>query len=222
MRASERSLHVLLHRQVQKLALQQLVAVEPLARKPSVGDRGLNSARRLARVGAVALKRQPAASSSTSVNASWMPSSASQSCTSRRPGVSTSKAPPGKQISWRVTVVCGGHAILGDLVRRLPLLAGEPVGEGRLPDPGGTEQRDRPGGREVRLEFLEPGSGDVADRMNCSAERDLLDLEQRGDDVLAEVGLGQHEHRGGPALPRQGQIPLEPAHVQVAVESAAR
>ena len=52
------------------------------------------------------LKRQWGASSSISVKVSLTPESASQSCSSRMPGVSTMRPPLGSVMSWRAVVVC--------------------------------------------------------------------------------------------------------------------
>ena len=105
-----------------------------------------------------------------------------------------------------------------DLLGRLALLAEQRVHERRLADARGAEQDDRPAGPEVRLELLEALAGDGADGVDGHADRDRLDLRDRRLGVLGQVELRQHDRRVGAALPRQREVALEPARVQVAVE----
>ncbi len=54
--------------------------------------------------------------------------------------------------------------------------------------------------------------------MHGHPERDRLDLEHTQLPVGAEVGLRQHDHGLGAALPRHRDVALEPAEVEVLVE----
>ena len=58
--------------------------------------------------------------------------------------------------------------------------------------------------------------------MHRDADCDRLDLEQRGADVVAEIGLRQDDDRRGAALPTQRQVSLEPPDVEVAVEAGGQ
>ena len=98
------------------------------------------------------------------------------------------------------------------------LVPEQAVGERRLADTGGAEQRDRLGRPEVRRELVEPLAGDVADHVRRRAERDLLGLEQQRERVVAEVGLRQHERGRRTAFPGQGQVALDPGRAEVVVE----
>ena len=110
-------------------------------------------------------------------------------------------------------------AVGAKIAGRHQLLAREAVDERRLADARRAQRGHGPALAEVLRERVDALAGDVADRMDRYADRNRLDLEQRRLDVGAEIGLGQDDDRGGAALPAQGQVPLEAAGIEVAVEA---
>ena len=78
--------------------------------------------------------------------AASMPESASQSWSSRMPGVSSTSPPSGRGTSWRCDVVCRPRPSSRISCVGEQLLADERVHERRLADAGGAEQRRRPSG----------------------------------------------------------------------------
>ena len=165
------------------------------------------------------LKRHWAASSSTSAKVSSRESSRAQSYSSRNPGVSSSRAPPGRldELATRGPVPAAAVGPERGCLQRLP--PEEPVRERRLPHARGAEQRDRPTGAQIRLQRIEPLTGDVADRVHGNAERDRLGLCDPLLDVTGQIALRQHDNRLRAVFPRRGQVPLEPPHLEVAVQA---
>jgi hypothetical protein len=98
-------------------------------------------------------------------------------------------------------------------------LAVQRVDQGRLAGARRADQGDGGARLEVLAELLQPlaalGRGDV-DR---NVAGDPLDLGDLGLEVGGEVGLVEHDHRLGAALPRGDQEALEPARVVVAVHA---
>ena len=109
---------------------------------------------------------------------------------------------------------------LPDLPDCQQLLAEQRVHERRLPDPRRAEQGDRLSRLQVGADDVEPVSRQAGDRVHWHAERDRLDLEHLQLDILGEVGLRQHDHGLRTAFPRQRQIALQPAQVQILVQRA--
>ena len=70
----------------------------------------------------------------------------------------------------------------------------------------------------MRLELLHALAGAGADGDDRHADRDRLDLGQLGHSVVGEIDLVRHDHRDRAAVPRGGEVPLEPARVEVAAE----
>ena len=164
-------------------------------------------------------KRHWAASSSTSENVSAIPSDDSQSCSSRIPGVSSTSPPSGSSTSWRWVVVWrpspSSSRISWVASSSSPANVFTSVD---LPTPDEPSSAIVRPGVEVRPNELEAFAGDARDRVHGDAERDRLDLEHAQLPVGAEVGLRQHDHRLGAALPRHRDVALEAAEVEVLVQ----
>ena len=127
---------------------------------------------------------------------------------------------PGRQPDQ--LAVAGGVApvriLLADRGGRHPLVAGQRVDEGRLADARRAHQHRRLGRLQMRGERLQPRAGDDRDGQHRRAERDALRLGDGGVGIGGEVGLGQHHHRLGAALPGGGQVALQPPGVEVGVQ----
>src|SRR3954454_17351854 len=98
------------------------------------------------------------------------------------------------------------------------LLARQAVDQRRLAHTGGSEQRDGLSAAEIRLERFEADARCGADRQNGDAERDCLDLGELFGGGLREIALVHDDDRNAAAVPRGGEVPLEPASVQVLSE----
>ena len=99
------------------------------------------------------------------------------------------------------------------------LRAGEPVQERRLADAGRAQQHDGAAGpQRLRRELVDADARHVRDRVDRHADRNALDLQHRVSDVVAQVGLGQHDDRLGTAVPSGGDVPLQPPEAEVVVE----
>ena len=68
------------------------------------------------------------------------------------------------------------------------------------------------------LELLHALAGARAQGDDRHADRDGLDIRELEHRVLGEVDLVRDDHRARPAVPRRGEVPLEPARVEVAAE----
>ena len=100
-------------------------------------------------------KRHCAASDSTSPNAASRPDSASQSCSSRMPGVSSTSPPSGSGTSWRCVVVCRPRPSSRISCVASSSSPSERVDERRLADAGRAEQRRGAPGRDVAAHGLD-------------------------------------------------------------------
>jgi hypothetical protein len=104
------------------------------------------------------------------------------------------------------------------VLRPQPLLAHQPVDERGLARTRQPQQRHGAVAPDVRVERLETVAGGGADRKHIGAERYRLRLEHEPLRVLAEVGLGEQDHRLRAALPAERQVPLQPAQAEPLVE----
>src|SRR3954447_523670 len=93
---------------------------------------------------------------------------------------------------------------------------GERVHQAGLADAGRADQRAGRADGQQRADGVQPLAGDGADRQHRHAEGVLAHLLDDRCHVVAEVGLGQHHHRRGPAVPGHGQVALHPAQPRVA------
>ena len=71
-------------------------------------------------------------------------------------------------------------------------------------------------GSRIAAQLVEPAPVDDRQDDDRHADRDRLHLGDRRVDVLRDVRLGQQDHRLCPARPREREVTLEPAQVQVA------
>src|SRR5437764_15393705 len=67
-------------------------------------------------------------------------------------------------------------------------------------------------------EPVDPQSRDVREWNDRDADRDGLDRQERLADVRAEIGLREHDDRGGAAVPGRRDVTLQPAEAEVVVE----
>src|SRR5215207_4562777 len=105
--------------------------------------------------------------------------------------------------------------VLTDLVRPRDGAAGQCVGQAGLADPRGPDHGRRPSRTEQGRDRRQALAGDRADRQHVDAERVPADRLHGRLDVVAEVGLGEHDDRGGAAAPRDGEVALHPAQACV-------
>ena len=149
-------------------------------------------------------------------NAASRPSSASQRCTSRMPGLSMRSPPPGMRTSCRRVVVCLPAPSAPRLARlEERVVAGERVHERRLADAGGAEQRARHAGadrasasRRRRRRSCWRRSGSGWRRRRPRARR----RPHSGSGL--EVGLREEDRRLRPALQRERDVALEDERVE--------
>src|SRR4029078_6112485 len=167
-------------------------------------------------------KRQCSKRDVTSSNVSSSASSATQSWSSRIPGVSITSAPPGSWTSSPRTVVClpwaslrsyclapprrvPARAVAAELLRLEQLVARERVDQGRLADAGGAEKRGRDARSEVRANRVEALARDARERVDGDVGGDRPDRDERCGRIVREVALRQQHHRLGAALARQDE-----------------
>ena len=146
-----------------------------------------------------------------------MPSSATQSCSSRMPGVSMIERPAREldqlAADRRVTAL----AVIPDLLRRQELLSGERVDERRLADSRRAQEHGGQAGRELLPDHLEPRPRLARDRDDGNASCDGLDLCHRRLGRCMEIRFRQHDHGPGAALPRQDQVALQASEAEILV-----
>jgi len=135
------------------------------------------------------------------------------------PGRVEVEAPAGEQEQLAVRGRVPALAVGAELPDRHQLLAGQPVDERRLADARRAERGDRAALHEIGAKRLRSVTGHVRDGVDGDADRNRLDLEHRRFDVRAQVGFRQHDHRRRAALPPEGQVPLQPPDVEVAVQA---
>ena len=109
-------------------------------------------------------------------------------------------------------------AILAHVLRGQPLLADQPVDQGRLTRARQAQQRHRAAVREHRIERVHALAGGCAERDHVGAEGDRLGLQHVARRVVAEVGLRQQDHGPRAALPAQRQVALQPPQAEPLVE----
>ena len=156
-----------------------------------------------------------AAISSTSPNVCSR--SASQSCSSRIPGVSRMTPPAASRISSRCVVVCRPR--WSSSRTSFVASSSSPASAFTIVD---LPTPDEPSRTAVRFgsshgrSCVEPRAGlRRHGERRARAERDRLDLVEVRRDVVDEVGLRQQDDRLRAALPRHREVALEPAHVEV-------
>ena len=185
-----------------QLALQLRVALP--ARAASGPRRAPAGSRSRARAG-VSSRRSGTAlvSSVMSAKAVSMPSSLSQSCSSRIPGVSMTMPPSGQDEQLAPDGrVAAAVVRLANLGGRLELLARERVDQRRLADARTSRGRQPCDARRSRRATRRcPSPRERADDVDGHAERDRLDLLAARLGVVGEVALGQQDHGRGAALP---------------------
>src|SRR3954469_19917916 len=103
---------------------------------------------------------------------------------------------------------------------RKQLSARQTVDQRRLAHSGRAEERHRPALREIGLELVESFSGRRTDRVKRDPECDRLDLGEVVFRVSRHIALVHDDDRVRAAVPRSGQVPLQPARVQVQSERA--
>src|SRR3954469_11751779 len=109
-------------------------------------------------------------------------------------------------------------ALLARRRGREDVTAHQTVDQGRLAHSGGSEQRDGLSSAQVGRECFEARSGHGADGKNGNAECDRLHLRQSLGRGLGEVALVDDDDRSAAAVPGSGEVPLEPASVQILSE----
>src|SRR6516162_4434136 len=165
------------------------------------------------------VNRQRAANASISEKVCEIPSFASQSCNSRSPGVSMSKAPPGrgKQLPRgrcmpSPAVRC---AYLRDFLEVTPQQA---VNDRGLSYPRGTQQDQRLSPAQVPQQFFEALSGLCADCTRRDAPSNFLNFVYFFFKTLAGIRLVQDDHGLRARLPALHEIPLDAPGVEITVE----
>ena len=115
---------------------------------------------------------------------------------------------------------CGGRASRESRTSagRLAVLAEERVDQRRLADAGRAQDRGGRARPEVRPQLVEPLAGPRRDRDRRDARRDRVDRDEAAVDVVGQVGLVEDDDRGDLARPRDREVALDPAQVEVVVE----
>ena len=86
-----------------------------------------------------------------------------------------------------------------------------------LPTPDEPSRTAVTPGVQERRQLVEPRTGDVREREHGHAAGDRLHFGDGGLRGGVEVGLRQHDHGPRAALPREDEVALEPAQVEVLV-----
>ena len=147
----------------------------------------------------------------------------SQSCSSRRPGVSITSPPPGRTSSWRCVVVWRPSSSSARVsLRRHGLLAEPAVDERRLADAGRAEQDGRGAGPDAGAQCVAALAGDRGHDVHGHAERDRLDLRDERPRIVEPVGLRQHDLGRGAALPERDEIALDAPRLEIRAERRDR
>ncbi len=107
--------------------------------------------------------------------------------------------------------------VLADSARGHPLGPGKRIDQRGFAGAGGADQHAGFAGPEMRSQFGHAVAGHGRDREHGGAERHGLCRRDHAVQFIAEVCLGQHDHRPRPALPGGGQITFEPPEIEVSV-----
>ena len=153
--------------------------------------------------------------------ASTAPAPPSQSCSSRRPGVSITTPPPGSTISSRCVVVCRPSSSSTRVAfDRHQLAAGEAVDERRLADAARPDQHRGRAGRDAGAQRVAAVAGDAPRRRARGRRPPPPRRPRRAPRVVDAVGLRQHDLRRRAALPDRDEIALDAARLEIRAERA--
>ncbi len=109
-------------------------------------------------------------------------------------------------------------AVVADLARGQPLLVDQPVDQRRLAHAGRPHRGRGAAAPNQLAQLIDALTGDRRDHLDRHPGCHRVHAAHSRRHVVADVGLGQDDHRVGTALPGHGQVPLDPARVEILVQ----